>query len=89
MKSIFDVLARIKGFLSVWVMLSACLLAGWMLPVIAILSNQKGAVPAAPGSPDQTTDTGSGEIPFLYADKVVEKFYDASAAPFCSNSDLT
>ena len=85
MKSIFEMFARIKNFIALWVMLSAGLLAGCMLPVIAILSNQKGAVPAAPGSPDLTTDTGSGEIPFLYADKVVEKFYDASAAPFCSN----
>jgi hypothetical protein len=78
----------IKNFLALWIMLSAGALSAVLMPVIAILSNEIGAVPAAPGSPDLTTDTGSGEIPFLYADKVVEKFYDASAAPFCSNSDL-
>jgi len=78
----------IKNFLALWIMLSAGALSAVLMPVIAILSNEIGAVPAAPGSPDLTTDTGSGEIPFLYADKVVEKFYDASSAPFCSNSDL-
>lgn len=89
MKSIFDTLARLKAFISLWIMLSLACLSGTMLPLINMLSNQTGAVPAAPGSPDLTTDTGSGEIPYLYADKVIEKFYDASAAPFCSNSDLT
>ncbi len=46
-----------------------------------------GTVAAAAGSPDHTYATGSGEIPVLFADKSVEVFYDASVAPFVSNSD--
>jgi hypothetical protein len=56
-------------------------IAGMLIPLAF------GVVAATPGSPDLTTQTGNGEIPILYADKVIEKFYDASVAPFTSNSD--
>jgi hypothetical protein len=46
-----------------------------------------GTVATAPGSPDHTYATGSGEIPVLFANKTVEEFYDVSVAPFVANSD--
>ncbi|RJP48715.1 MAG: hypothetical protein C4586_08330 [Anaerolineaceae bacterium] len=46
-----------------------------------------GTVAGAPGSPDYTYASGSGEIPVLFADKTVEVFYDVSVAPFVANSD--
>jgi hypothetical protein len=56
---------------------------GYALPFLAFF----GVVPGAPGTPDQSTLTGSGEIPILFSNKVIEEFYDVSVAPFTANSD--